>query len=361
MNLVKLGWNERLQHAFAESAQAVWVPARIFSVVRGLYQLMTEAGELTGSISGSYRNNAKTTTELPAVGDWVAVEPRSTQGDATIHLLLPRHSKFSRKAAGVTMQEQVIAANIDTVFIVSGLDQNFNLRRIERYLTLTWNSGAQPVIILNKADIVLDAIELQKMVAQCETIAIGVPVHPVSAITGKGFMELQQYLGEGNTIALLGSSGVGKSTLLNMLLGRNEQRTTVTREGDSKGRHTTTRRQLFILPSGAMIIDTPGMRELQLWVEDESESALAASFSDIEALAVNCYFKDCTHTSEPNCAVKKAVESGELAPERLTSYKKMLRELKYFELKQQETSWQARKKDREFGKMLKTIVKNKRR
>ena len=356
MSLVALGWNNILQEAYDNISETNLIPARVFSVDRSMYQLMTEDGELSGTITGNFRHRVQESGDFPAVGDWVLIAVNSNEGTASIHALLPRHSKFSRKVTGTIIQEQVIAANIDTVFIVSGLDDDFNLRRIERYLSLTWNSGAQPVIILNKADQISDEEKLASIIKETEAVALGVPVYAISATTAFGTIDLAPYFSTGKTVAFLGSSGVGKSTLLNLILGRTEQKTAAIREDDSKGRHTTTRRQLFMLPSGGMIIDTPGMRELQLWM---SESDFAGSFSDIEEFAVNCRFNDCTHNNEPGCAVKAAIELGALLPERLTSYCKMLRELKYLDQRQQETSWQTHQADRKFGKMCRDVMKEK--
>ena len=356
MNLQELGWNNRLQQAFSSLQQSNLIPARIFSENRGSYLLMSEQGELTATISGRYRNSAQTRTDLPAVGDWVAIEPQSEQVSASIHTLLPRYSTFIRKAAGFKTQEQVVAANIDYVFIVCGLDDNFNIRRIERYIALTWSSGAQPVVILNKADVISNPDQLAEMRDQVEKIALGVPIHIISALNADTISELHPYFTTGVTVALLGSSGVGKSTLINLLLNTEQQKTIATRTGDSKGRHTTTQRQLFMLPNSGMVIDTPGMRELQLWMDEET---LAASFSDIKELAQHCKFRDCQHDTEPGCAVQAAITTGKLELSRLIGYSKMRRELQHLATRQQENQWQSRKADRKFGKMCRDIMKHK--
>jgi ribosome biogenesis GTPase len=251
-----------------------------------------------------------------------------TEGaDVTIHRVLPRKSKFSRKAAGDTTEEQVVAANVDTVWIVSSLDQDFSLRRIERYLTLAWESGASPVVVLTKSDLSGDG---HRCTREVESISMGIPVHMTSSLTQDGINELEAYFCNHATVALLGSSGVGKSTLINALAGGVLQKTAEVRE-DGKGRHTTTHRQLLSLPNGGLIIDTPGMRELQLW---ESQTGLADTFGDIDQLATRCRFSDCRHAGEPGCAVVEAVRRGQLAEDRLQSYQKLQRELAHLERKQ---------------------------
>jgi ribosome biogenesis GTPase len=230
--------------------------------------------------------------------------------------------------AGERTEEQVVAANVDTIFLVSGLDREFNLRRIERYLTLAWGSGATPVVILNKSDISPD---LESRVAEVQAVAVGVSIHPLSAALGLGLEQLAPYFAPGRTVALLGSSGVGKSTLINRLLGEDLLPVQSVRESDDRGRHTTSRRELVLLPSGALIIDTPGLREVQLWSDEEG---VGGAFGDIEDLARGCRFRDCTHTHEAGCAVKEASTSGTLLPARLKSYRKLQRELRHLAFRQ---------------------------
>jgi ribosome biogenesis GTPase len=239
---------------------------------------------------------------------------------ATIQQVLPRQSQFVRQAAGTVTAAQVVAANVDTVFLMSGLDGDFNLRRIERYLVTAWDSGAHPVVVLNKTDACAD---LAGAIAAVSAVAPKVPSHAISAMTGTGLEQLTPYLAPGQTVALIGSSGVGKSTLTNALLGTAQQATQAVRADDSRGRHTTTRRQLIPLPSGALLIDTPGLRELQLW---SSGSGLADTFGDITALAAACKFRDCQHQDEPGCAVQAAIATGDLRLQRLLSYHKLQRE-----------------------------------
>ncbi|GAB4216519.1 MAG: ribosome small subunit-dependent GTPase A [Synechococcales cyanobacterium] len=256
------------------------------------------------------------------MGDWVALRPiNASQG--VIEAILPRRSQFSRQAAGHSTQEQVVAANIDTVFLVSGLDGDFNVRRLERFLTAAWDSGARPVMVLNKADL---CPEVDALIQAVENIAPDVPVLAVSAESGQGLEQLYPYLGAGQTVALLGSSGVGKSTLTNRLVGSPIQRTQAVRLDDSRGRHTTTSRQLIPLPQGGWILDTPGMRELKLW---QADTGLLSTFEEISELTHQCRFRDCTHQTEPGCAVQQAVADGRLERGRLENFLKLQRELAY--------------------------------
>ncbi len=304
------------------------MPGRVIREHRGRYRVMTEGGEVVGTASGRMRLDALGKADLPGVGDWVALRPPSADGRAYVQAVVPRRSAFRRRAAGEENVEQVLACNVDTVFLVSGLDHDFNPRRIERYVVLAWESGARPVVVLNKADLRDDVEECRRRI---EALAPGVTVLAISTRDPQSLSVLAPYLRPGRTVGLLGSSGVGKSTLLNRLLGEDVQTTRAVREADQRGRHTTTSRHLFVLPSGALVIDTPGMRELQLWEGDEG---LAATFDDVEALAARCRFRDCSHEREPGCAVREAVAAGTLPADRLESFHKLKRELQHLAVKQ---------------------------
>jgi ribosome biogenesis GTPase / thiamine phosphate phosphatase len=276
---------------------------------------------VTAELAGKLRRSAARSHERPAVGDWVALEPPTADGPGTIHALLPRASAFTRKVAGRERGEQIVAANIDIVFLVTSLNAELNLRRLERYLALAWESGARPIVVLSKADRCDDPAPL---VAEVEVVAAGVPVLVTSTKTGQGIADLALALVGHQTGALLGSSGVGKSSLINALVGGERQETAEVRESDAKGRHTTARRELVRLPGGGLLIDTPGMRELAL---SEAGHGLLSAFDDVEALAAACTFGDCSHGPEPGCAVRAAVAEGRLATERLESYQKLVGEL----------------------------------
>lgn len=319
MTLVELGWNPARAIAFAPHTTAGLEPARVVCELRrNFYAVHTATGEVLGECGGGFFHTAHKPDQFPAVGDWVAVRLRPGEPRADIHVVLPRRTKFSRRAAGSEEIEQIVAANIDTIFLVSGLDRNFNPKRIQRFLVAAHDSGATPVIILNKADVCPDA---RAVLREIGALAPGVSIHITSATTRKGLKALAAaYAQPGRTLAFVGSSGVGKSSLINALVRGADLPTAEVREKDSKGRHTTTRRELVQTPSGALVIDTPGMRELQLWgVEDGIEEA----FADIQALATRCRFGNCGHSNEPGCAVRGAVAAGELPTDRLNNYLKL--------------------------------------
>ncbi len=327
-SLETLGWNTRFAQAFAPLAGPDLVPGRVSLEHQHIYRILTEGGEVLARMSGRLRHEAAAGIEYPAVGDWVALRIRPGEVRATIEAILPRLSRFSRKVPGSVTREQIVAANVDTVFLVMGLDGDFNLRRIERYLLTAWQSGAQPVVLLTKADL---ESNLSGRVGEVAAVSSGAPVHATSVKTDLGVDELAAYLGFGRTVALLGSSGVGKSTLINRLIGREVQRTAEVSGFKSRGRHTTTRRELILLPQGGLVIDTPGMRELQLWQASES---IDAAFADIEALASGCRFANCRHDTEPRCAVRQAAAEGRLAPERLDSFLRLRKEAEYLDSRQ---------------------------
>lgn len=320
INLEDYGWSPQLQAAFAPLAAEGLVPGRIVVQQRGGYRVVTTDGETEARASGALMKTA-TDAERPTAGDWVAMEPRPGETTALVRHVLPRRSAFIRKASGPRGGAQVVAANVDVTFLVASLNADLNLRRLERYLATTYESGADPVIVLTKADLSED---LEAAVAEVEAIASGAPVLAVSAKTSQGLEALAAYLPPGRTAVLLGSSGAGKSTLLNALAGEEKMATGEVREDDARGRHTTTHRELVLLPGGGLILDTPGMRELGLW---ESEAGVSTVFEDVAALAAQCRFSDCRHAGEPGCAVRAAIASGELGPDRLRAYEKLQAEL----------------------------------
>ena len=319
MNLHDLVWDDGFAAALEPYDNCI--PARVSTQHRGEYDVLAEHGELRARVSGRLRHEASSGADLPAVGDWVALR------EQTIHGVLPRRSAFLRKVAWSQTEAQVLAANVDTVFVVTGLDEDFSPRRIERYLTLAWESGAMPALVLTKTDLCDDPYA---RLLEAEQVAVGVPSHLVSNLTGEGVDELSPYLAPAKTIALLGSSGVGKSSLANRLLGSEVQATKELAE-DGTGRHTTTARQLLRLPAGALLVDTPGLREIQLW---EADGGIHEAFADVDELAAGCRFNDCAHTHEPGCAVQAAIEEGRLPRERLQSYRALQKELRRLALKQ---------------------------
>jgi ribosome biogenesis GTPase len=355
MGLFELGWDHTFAAHFAAITAKDLEPARVAIEFNHNYRVLTAAGELEATASGRLKHRAGSRAEMPAVGDWVAVRKRADEDRGAIVAVLPRRSKFSRKMAGQVTDEQIVAANVDVSFVVMALDADFSVRRLERYLLLIHDSGAAPVILLTKPDL---ATDLEAQVAGVAALAGTVPVHVVSPKRNEGIELVARYLTPGRTGALLGSSGVGKSTIINRLAGGDVQKTREVREGDSKGRHTTTHRELVILPGGGLIIDTPGMRELQLWDVNE---AVRETFDDIEALGAGCHFTDCRHRDEPRCAVKAAVEDGRLAADRLDSYLKLQEELTVLAQQQDERALLERKRQGKVGaRALRVRLKDKR-
>ncbi len=294
---------------------------RVISEYKNLYKVVTEDGELTAEISGKLRFKVKNISDYPAVGDFVMIDrTEDISGNAIIHTILTRKSAFIRKAAGTSNDNQIVASNIDTVFICMSLNNDFNIRRIERYLGIAWDSGAKPVIVLTKSDLCKD---LSEKLTEIDTVAMGVDVIVTSSMSEDGYLPVKSYLGSGKTIAFIGSSGVGKSTLINKVIGENILETNGIRN-DDKGRHTTTRREMIVIPNGGVVIDTPGMREIGIESAD-----LSKTFTDIDELSAKCKFSDCTHSNEPKCAVQEAIRAGLLSKDRLESYLKLKKEAKY--------------------------------
>ena len=354
-SLEDLGWCEYFSSQYeASKTGSEFVPARVTEDNREIYRIVCATGEFLSELSGKFRHETLGRADFPAVGDWVLVSLRESDRRATIHRVLKRRSKFSRKIAGRKTEEQIIAANVDVIFLVSSMNREFNPRRIERYLALGWESGAKPVIVLNKCDLREIADELLR---ETKSAAVGVRVVLASAFRGDGIAEIREILqaapentGASLTAALLGSSGVGKSSLINAILGKPLLETKSIREGDDRGRHTTTSRQLIVLPGGGVLIDTPGMRELQLW---DAGEGIGHAFGEIQELAARCKFRDCRHESEPGCAVRAAVESDALEVERLESFHKLGREEKFLEAKQDAAVRSERTK--ELRRMMKSV------
>ena len=344
MRLAELGWNEALAAHFAPWREKSGVqPGRVAIEFNHNYRVYVDGDEIEAVAAGRLKHRASGRADLPAVGDWVAVRKRPDDDRGAIQAILPRRSKFSRRAAGNITGEQIVAANIDVVFLVMSLDHDFSVRRLERYLLLARESGAAPVVLLTKPDL-SDAVAART--ADVAAIAGELPVHVLSPKLNEGIEQVRRYLTAGHTGALLGSSGVGKSTIINRLIGKDVLKTREVRLEDSKGRHTTSHRELVKLPGGGLIVDTPGMRELQLW---DASDAVSETFDDIEALAAECHFTDCRHREEPHCAVKAAVGDGRLSAARLESYLKLHDELAHLATQQDERARLEKKRQGKIG------------
>ena len=356
MALEDLGWDEtRAREIEPWAGKAGFQPGRVIIGFNYLYRVAVEEGEVEVVLAGRLKHRAESRGELPAVGDWVVIRKQPDEDRGAIVAVLPRRSRFSRRVAGNVTDEQVVAANVDVVFIVMSFDHDYSIRRLERYLLMARESGAAPVVLLTKADLCTD---VPAYVAETVAAAGDAPVHVLSPKFNEGLEQVAGYMTAGRTATLLGSSGVGKSTIINRLAGADVQKTREVREADSKGRHTTTHRELVQLPGGGLMIDTPGMRELQLW---DAGDSVRETFDEIETLASGCHFTDCRHRDEPRCAVKAAVDDGSVTADRLASYLKLQDELAYLARQQDERALIEEKRRGKIGaKAMRQHVKSKR-
>jgi len=338
LSLEQLGWTEELEKQFAPHRAQGLFPARVAIEDKHYFRLYAESGPLTGQCSGKILHESKNPSNLPKVGDWVVVKELLAEGKATIHEVMPRKSSLSRKLTGRDVQEQILVTNIDRAFVVQALDETFNIPRLERMLVMVREGGAEPVIVLNKLDLCKD---VKACVAEAKKTAGDAPVLTTCAITGKGIKAIQKLIGKMDTVVFFGTSGVGKSTLINDIYGEDVLPVGEVRDEDSKGRHTTTWRELIALPQGGIVIDTPGMREFYIWL---AEDGLNRAFEDIDSLAVGCHFRDCTHTKEKKCAVLDARTAGTINEERYQSYIKLSKEQKFLKEVKRQKGWKTREK-----------------
>ncbi len=356
IGLEAIGWTPEWASVFSNlDPGRDFVPARVAEEQKGALRVLWAGGELWAEVSGRLRYVTAGPADLPGVGDWVAVAPRVGEGRATVHHVLPRRTALLRKAPERAFQAQLLVANVDCVLVVVSANRNFRRTRIERMLALVREGGAEPILVLSKSDV---ADDLDGLLREAESAAAGAPLVALSALTGEGVARLVPHLGSGRSAALLGSSGVGKSTLVNRLLGEERLATQAIRD-DDKGRHTTTGRVLVPLPSGGVLIDTPGLRELGLW---EDEAGVDAAFPELEALLGTCRFYDCGHTNEPGCAVRAALEDGSMDPDRWASYGKLKREVAHVEAKRSSRArHEHRKKMKAFSKRVRNLPDKRRR
>ena len=354
MKLDTLGMKQSHLDAMQALKKQDLLIARVINESKSAYIVFSEIGDSYAHVSGAMQHNAQSRSDFPIVGDWVAIQAIDSN-KAVIHHILPRQNTISRKVVGEATAEQPISANVDFLFIMMGLDHNFNYNRIERYINLALNCNTKPVVILNKKDLLSEG-ELEDIKHHVADISTQTPFHFICSKNKDTLNVLQPYFADNNTIAMVGSSGVGKSTLVNLFLGTEAQKTNETRSEDSKGKHTTTSRTLFTLPNGGVLIDTPGMRELQLWTDEDN---IINNFSDIEQLSAHCKFGNCLHKTEPGCAVLKAISDGHLQQSRLTNYHKLTNELKQLLEQKKGKSRDSRPGDRKFSKMRHNYLKNK--
>ncbi|MBN1897841.1 MAG: ribosome small subunit-dependent GTPase A [Spirochaetes bacterium] len=348
--LERYGWNDHFQREY-DKLDTPFKPARVTAQHKNYYHVIASECELVAEMAGRFEYLINSPEEIPVTGDWVLADIFK-DGKAIIHDILPRKNLFSRKRSGKELQAQVIAANLDLIFIITGLDHNFSIPRVQRYLSVVDFASIKPVLIFNKTDVAEDLEQKKQMIHESFNNIVSVFT---SAINKEGMEEIKHFLKKGQTVCFVGSSGVGKSTIINGLTGEDRIRTKEVRQKDSKGRHTTSARQMFPLPNGALVIDTPGMRELGLWCDEDD---LDHAFSDIANLAVNCRFRDCAHTTEPGCAVLKALETGKLSESQYKSYFKLKKELKYIKSKQsQKGSFNPKLRWKERSKMIKNYKK----
>ncbi|MCU0247971.1 MAG: ribosome small subunit-dependent GTPase A [Bryobacter sp.] len=338
MDIRSLGWDDEWGRCFAPFADKGLSPARVALEDKHSFRVVGEPGEFEATVPGRLLHRRAGEAELPKVGDWLAVTPATEAGPAQIRAILPRRTALARKVAGRELREQVLVANVDVAIIVQALDQSYNLRRMERFLVMAHEGRLQPVVVLNKAD---GCDDTEARLKECQDCAGATPVLLTSARTGLGLSQVRKFMPPGKSVVFIGSSGVGKSSLINRLYGDDILVTQAVRESDAKGRHTTTWRELILLPGGGLVIDTPGMREFHLWLAGDG---LEAAFSDVAEWAARCRFRDCRHEAETECAVLQAVQKGRLSAERLASYRRLRRELAYLAAERRQHTFRVRDK-----------------